>query len=185
MAAAKTKPQMKLNRDLKKAIHSGDGYDDYMTVYQFQMQKLALMRTTLKRIRRRLEAFFMDGGEIYPDEEGVFHASIEGVELCVVYDQDGDVSDYSISGIKGKSHVAKRILNLFFDEHMIPIFENLITLTDEQLKDMDNDNTLRGLFELRDIMRGDKYLTAAAISGIEIATEEDRNELFGLVEDDE
>ena len=180
------KPQIRLNRDLKKAIHSGNGYDDYMTVYQFQMQKLALIRTTLKKVKHRIEDFFLDGGEICREDDiDVFHATLDGVDLRVVYDEDGDVSDYSITGMKGKGDVAKRILNMFFDEHLISILGDIISVTDEQLKDMDNDNTLRGLFELRDIIRGDKYLTAAAISGIDIATEEDRNELFGLMEDDE
>ena len=181
MAAAK-KPQAKLNRELKKAVHSGDGYDDYMTVYQFQQQKLAMVRNALRRAKHRIDDFFYDGGEILQTEENEFRAAIDGVELRVVYDDDGDVSEYSITGMKGKSQVAKKILNLFFDEHLIPIFEDIILLTDEQLKNMDNDNTLRGLFELRDIMRSDKYLTAAAISGLDIAMEDDPA-IFDFTED--
>lgn len=180
---AAKKPQAKLNRELKKAVHSGDGYDDYMTVYQFQQQKLAMVRNALKRAKHGIDDFYYDGGEIIQGADNVFIAVMDGVELRVVYDKDGDVSDYSITGMKGKSQVAKRILNLFFDEHLIAIFEEIIKLTEEQLKNMDNDNTLRGLFELRDIMRSDKYLTASAISGLDIAMEDDPG-LFDFTEEE-
>ncbi len=180
------KPQMKLNRDLKKAIHSGSGYDDYMTIYQFQMQKLAILRKTLRDMKYSITDFYEDGGEVsQTEEENVFHATLDGVELRVVYDHEGNVDEYSITGMRKKPDVAKRILNLFFNEHIIPIYEGIIATTEEQLKDLDNDNTLRGLYELRDIMRGDKYLTAAAISGLEIVSEDDRDIFAGIFGGDE
>ncbi|MBQ7701246.1 MAG: hypothetical protein IJT54_02470 [Candidatus Methanomethylophilaceae archaeon] len=173
---------MKLNRDLKKAIHSGSGYDDYMTIYQFQMQKLAIIRKTLRDMKHSINDFYEEGGETYETDENEFCASIDGVTLHVAYDDEGNVIEYSIKGMRKKPDVAKRILNLFFYEHIIPIFEDIIETTQEQLKNLDNDNTLRGLYELRDIMRGDKYLTAAAISGLEIVSEDDRDifaDIFG------
>lgn len=182
---AAKKPQVRFNNDLRKAVHSGDGYSDYMTVYQFLVQKLNGMKDLLRRSKHFIQDFYLEGGEVRQEDKGVFHASIDGVDLRIVFDGDGDVSEYSVTGIKRKKDVAKRILNLFFYEHLIPMVEDIILTTEEQLKDMDNDNTLRGLSELRDIIRGDKYLTSMVVSGVEIATEEDRNELFSLLEDDE
>ena len=59
---ARKTPQNRLNRDLRKAIHSGDGYDDYMTVYQFLRQKQALVTERMKIMRHRIDDFYADGG---------------------------------------------------------------------------------------------------------------------------
>ena len=182
---AAKKPQIRLNNDIKKAVHSGNGYEDYMTVYQFLKCKQDMLTRALRRIKHRMEDFYYDGGEVFQEDDSTFHASRAGVDLRIVYDGEGDVTEYTVTGIKKKSHVAERILYQFLDELFVPFFENAIAVTEEQLKNLDNDNTLRGLCELRDLIRKDTYLTTAAISGLDIMSEEYRDNLIGLMEDDE
>ncbi len=169
MVVRKT-PQQKLNRELRKAVHSGDGYEDYMTVYQFLHSKISLLNQRMRRMQRDIDTFFDDGGEIALNEEH-YDVSLDGVTLSVSYDEDGEVTDYFISGMKGKRDTVRRIMGLFFSVHMMPIYRRIISETNEQLADLDNDRTLRGMSELRDIIRGDRYLTSFAVSGVEIDSE--------------
>ena len=50
---AAKKPQIRLNNDIKKAVHSGNGYEDYMTVYQFLKCKLDMLTRALRRTAGR------------------------------------------------------------------------------------------------------------------------------------
>ena len=175
----KKSPMMRLNDNLKRAVHSGDGYDDYMTVYQFLKHKSALLANRIKKLRYTIANFFEEGGEIVSDTDDVFDVSIQGVRLTIKYDEAGDVTDYSVSGMKRKKDVVNRLLSLFFCTHMIPIYEDILLATEEQLADMDNDNVLRGMSELRDIIRGDRYLTVGSISDVKIASEDDPDP-FGI-----
>lgn len=179
----KKNPMVRLNDNLKRAVHSGDGYDDYMTVYQFLMQKAALLSTRIKKLRYTIASFFEEGGEIVTEREDTFDVTIHGVRLTIVYDEAGDVTDYSVSGMKRKKEVVDRLLSLFFCTHMIPIYEDILCKTKEQLADMDNDNVLRGMTELRDIIRGDRYLTVGSISDMKIASEDDPDP-FGIFEEE-
>lgn len=182
---AKKTPQNKLNRDLRKAIHSGDGYDDYMTVYQFLRQKQALVTERMKIMRHRIDDFYADGGEAYQKKDGTFRVILDGVTLSIAMDDSGEVTGYEMDGIKGKQDVVRRILSLFFCLHMMPVYAKILDVTAEQIADMDNDNVLRGMSEIRDLIRGDKYLTASSIMGTDIRTEEDPADPFGVFSEEE
>ena len=132
---AKKTPQNKLNRDLRKAIHSGDGYDDYMTVYQFLRQKQALVTERMKIMRHRIDDFYADGGEAYQKKDGTFRVVLDGVTLSITMDDSGEVTGYEMDGIKGKQDVVRRILSLFFCLHMIPVYAKILDVTAEQIAD--------------------------------------------------
>lgn len=168
--AVKRTPQQKLNRELRRAIHSGDGYDDYMTAVQFMQAKVSLLKQRMLRMQGDIDRFFDEGGEITCEDE-VFNVHIDGVTLLVRYDGDGEVSEYTVSGMRGKRDVVRRLLGLFFCVHLIPVYKGIVEATAEQLADMDNDRTLRGMSELRDLIRGDRYLTSYAVSGLDVDTE--------------
>ena len=100
-------------------------------------------------------------------------------------DDSGEVTGYEMDGIKGKQDVVRRILSLFFCLHMMPVYAKILDVTAEQIADMDNDNVLRGMSEIRDLIRGDKYLTASSIRGTDIRTEEDPADPFGVFSEEE
>lgn len=181
----KPRPQIRLSKELKKAVHSGGGWEDYATVCQFEAHKVAVLDKRLRIMRHALDDFYLDGGTVEgPPEEktedGVFRMALDGAVMEIVYAADGTVKGYTVSGMNGSGAVHRRMLSLFFCLHLIPVYENIIEATKEQLADIDNDNVLRGIAEIRELLREDRYLTAAAISGVDISTEdEDPFDLFG------
>lgn len=181
---SKRTAQNRLNKDLRKAIHSGDGYEDYITVYQFLKQKQALVTERMRLMRHRIDDFYDEGGEATMDRDRNLTLSLNGVVMHVYVDGDGEISGYDLNGIRGKREVVQRLLSLFFCLHMLPIYGSIVQTTVEQLADMDNDNVLRGMTEIRDIIRGDKYLTVSSLLGTDIRTENDIDP-FGLFTEEE
>ena len=179
MAIRKT-AQIRLNDELKKAVHSGSGWYDYKVTVQFLNSMKDLLRNNIQSARAELSLFFGGGGVIEEDDSGdVFDLSFDGVNVHIVYD-GGEVSEYTVSGMKGRRDVVQRLLSLFFYDRMLPKYENMVVEIDRMLADLDNDTTLRGLSELREIIRGDRYMTVSAISGLPIRDESDDGyDLFG------
>lgn len=178
MATAR-KPAVRFNKELRKAIHSGDGYDDYMTLYQFEKYKLSVLNQRIRRMQHAIDEFFDDDGEI--DHQGqLFEVSLGETKLKVLFDDAGEVTDYSLTGIKGRRDVVDRIMGLFFSVYLLPVYKRIIAATEEQLADLENDSILKGMCEIRDIIRGDRYLTSFAVSGTDLSSEaDDLYELFG------
>jgi len=171
--------QNRLNRDLRKAVHSGDGYDDYMRIYQFLRQKQNIVNERMRIMRHRIDDFYNDGGTV-TEGDGSFTVSLSGVSVHIGFDVEGDVSSYKVDGMKGKRDTVERILSLFFCLHMMPVYRHILETTMEQIADMDNDNVLRGLSEIRELIRGDRYLTASSIAGTELRSEDDIPDPFGI-----
>ncbi len=171
--------QNRLNRDLRKAVHSGDGYDDYMRIYQFLRQKQNIVSDRMRIMRHRIDDFYGDGGNV-TEENGLFTLSLSGVLLHIGFDADGEVSSYGVEGMKGRRDTVERMLSLFFCLHMMPVYRHILETTAEQIADMDNDNVLRGMSEIRELIRGDRYLTASSLAGAELRSEDDIPDPFGL-----
>lgn len=182
MAVTKTRAGLKLNRELRKAVHSGNGYDDYMTVYQFEQGKIAELTRRIARMQHEIDGYYEAGGKLIEDPEGVFTLALAGVRMKISYDGSGEVTGYAVDGIKGHRDTVWEMLSLFFCTHLMPIYERILDRTADQIADMDNDNVLKGLCEVRDIIRGDRYLTTAAVSGVNINTESDTDP-FGIFDD--
>lgn len=173
MATATAKRMgLKLNRELRKAVHSGDGYDDYMTIYQFLQAKVGLIKQRMAGMERSVDSFYEKGGKITMDSgSGECVVTYGDVCITVIYDAEGDVTDYSVRGLKGRREVLWFMLGLFFCVRLIPVYRGIIAQTEEQLANLDNDNVLRGMSEIRDLIRGDKYLTVAAIGDMDVSAE--------------
>lgn len=169
-----TAPKMpfRFNNELKKAVHSGDGYEDYKTVYQFLQEKIDVLQYRLNRMQKHIDDFYGRGGTI-ESEDGSHVVSIDASKIRITYDGDGDVTGYSVEGLKGRREYVWYMLGLFFSTHLMPIYGQIVEDTREQLRDIDNDNILRGIAEVRDLIRGDRYLTSAAVSNMKISAEED------------
>lgn len=166
------KPMFRFSRDLKKAVHSGEGYDDYMTVYQFLQEKIGILQYRINRMQKHIDDFYDEGGVITHDGN-VYTVELGESKITVLYDESGSVTGYSVEGLKGRREFVWYMLGLFFSTHLMPIYQKIIDSTQEQLKDVDNDNILKGISEIRDLIRGDRYLTAAAVSNLKIASEDD------------
>ena len=178
---AKTRTQIKFSRALKAAVHSGDGWDDYTTLVQFLNQKVALIELKASETAGRIDGFFEDGGTVDDEGEGIMHASFGGTELRAVFGPGGDVEEYTLSHARRSS--VERIWQLFRDQCLLTAYSSIIARTRESLKDLDNANTIEGLRELRCMIRGDRYLTAAAVTGLDVAVEDDQDLLSCLEEE--
>lgn len=173
MTRNQSRAQLRLNTELKKAVHSSDEYEDYMALVQFLVKQKTILALRLSRIIEQLEWFEASGGSITHDPD-LKCTSIQYMDLeyTVEYRDDGSVSKYTV--VNPDNQVAVEYVHkIFFCAYIRPMYSDKIDLIDEQLADIDNDNVLKGIGEIRKSIRGDKYLTTAAISGASIQSEED------------
>lgn len=172
---------LRLNPELKKAVMSSDEYDDYIILVQFLTGQRSLLYSRLERITGMLNEFELNGGIIKNDGNVT---TIEFNTLCytVEYRDDGSVGKYTVEN-PDNSVAVDWIHRIFFAAYIRPIYADKIDGLNEQLRDIDNDNVLKGIGEIRRSLRGDRYLTTAAISGASIQSEDDVDP-FGIFGDD-
>lgn len=169
--ATQMKMQLRLSSELKKAVHSQDEYEDMMTLVQFLVKEKSVLSQRLARITAQLAVFRTAGGEIV-NSDGSTVIKFDDLVYTVKYDKDGCVSEYTVKN-PGNSIGVEHIHRIFFCAYIRPWYVQKIEQLDEQLADIDNDNTLRGIAEIRKAIRGDKWLTIASISGTSVQSEED------------
>lgn len=168
---AQPKAQIKLNRELKRAVHSGDEYDDYQAIMQFLNKQRSILAFRLRRIEMAINDFYNAGGEM-EKVDNVLNVSFGDLRYTVVYNSLEQVEEYHVKHPGNKNEV-EYCHKIYYCSHMRPKFASTIKKLDEQLADLDNDNTLRGIFEIRNAIRGDRWLTMSAVSGVGIQREDD------------
>lgn len=173
------KSQMKLNSQLKKAIHSSDEYEDYMTLVQFLVKEKSILSLRMARIIAKLSSFEAGGGVI-EHQEGGTRVSYGDIVYVISYREDGSIRRYYVDN-PDDSVGAEYCHEIFWCSYIRPYYADKIAQIDKQLADIDNDNVLKGIGEIRKLLRQDRYMTAAAISGTMIQSEEDLDPygLFG------
>lgn len=180
---APPKAQIRLNKELKKAVHSAEEYEDYLTLIQFLTKERSILATRLKRIEMAISEFYSAGGDI-TSEDGVVKVSFGELKYVIVFDENGDVEQYSVRN-PGDKYETEYAHKIFFCSYIRPYYQTRVKNIEDQLADLDNDNTLRGICELRDVIRGDRWLTTSAVSGIKIQKEEDVDPYGVFDEEDE
>ena len=176
------KPQLRLSNELKKAVHSHEEYEDMMTLVQFMVKERSELAMRLSRITMQLEIFYAAGGKIIKGDKTVT-ITFENFSYVIRYNEDGDVCEYTVhnpSNTIGVDHAHR----IFFCSYIRPWYVQKLKEIEEQLADIDNDNTLRGIAEIRKAIRGDKWLTISSISGTAIQSEEDIDP-FGIFGSDD
>lgn len=181
---APPKAQLRLNKELKRAVHSGDEYEDYLTLVQFLVKERSILALRLQRLESALAEFYTAGGKI-TEEDGTVNVTFGDLQYVIKFGPGGDVEHYSVRnpGGKGETEAAHK---MFFCTYIRPYYESRVKVIDEQLADLDNDNTLRGICEIREAIRGDRWLTMSTVSGVDIQREEDIDPygVFGREEDE-
>lgn len=178
---ATPKPQLRLSTELKKAVHSREEYEDMMTLVQFMVKERSEIALRLSRISAQLEIFVAAGGRIVNEDKSTT-ITFGDLTYSIRYNDDGDVCEYTVrnpSNTIGVDHVHR----IFFCAYIRPWYLQKLQQIEEQLADIDNDNTLRGIAEIRKAIRGDKWLTISAISGTAVQSEEDVDP-YGIFGDD-
>lgn len=168
-----TKAGLKLNRELRKAVHSGDQYEEYKTTYQYNLGYMAWVREIISRMEAEIDAYYADGGALEVIDEHDWHLVIGDTEMDIRLDDDGNVQEYTRRHVHGHMPEVRRMQMMFFAANMLPIYKQILETVQECQKDLDDANIVKGLSEIREIIRGDKYLTVAAVSGVGISEEED------------
>lgn len=181
MSNRKNNPNFRLSTDLKKAIHSSDEYDDYITLHQFLTKQQSVLAERMKRIVKVLADFETSGGKI-KTEDKTTTIELGKLRYTVTYREDETVEKYTVENPDEQESV-EQIHKIFFAGYILPLYESKLNEINKQLTDLDNDNTLKGIFEIRKAIRRDKYLTTAAISGTVIQSEDDVDPL-GIFGDD-
>lgn len=171
---ANNKPQMRLNKELKKAIHSGDGYDDYMTLKQHYEQQKGIVTHRIKKLEAQINDFVQNGGRAGCKPSGV-EITKGGVNYVVEFNDHGDVCRYEVTRKDASKEDVSELHKLFFAMYLLPKYATSLKSIDLSLANMDNDNTLKGMASLRDQIRKDQYLTMGAISGVDIGIESDHD----------
>lgn len=166
---------LRLNQELKKAVLSSDGYDDYVTLVQFLTKQRSLLMTRMIRVIEELHNFEKMGGIIDFDNDTVT-IQLDTLKYTVEYREDGSIGRYSVEN-PDNSDAVEYVHRIFFAAYIRPIYADKLQLLDEQLDDIDNDNVLKGMGEVRRAIRGDKYLTVEAAAGTSIQLEEDADPL--------
>lgn len=165
------KAQMKLNLELKRAVQSGDDYDEYVAIVQFMQKQRSKLAIRLKEMDAAIDEFYRTGGTMKQDEN-VLTISHGNLQYTIVYDADGQIVEYLVKN-PGEHNKLEYVHRIYFCAYWRPYFESKIKNLDEELADLDNDNTLRGIFEVRKSIRGDRWMTMSALSGVNIQKEED------------
>lgn len=170
---------MRLPREVKRAIYSGEGYENYKTLVQFHTRTQTLLEARIHAMEEFTSEFYESGGTMEETEDGCTVAMGE-TRYTVAFGKDGRVARYSVENPLDED--AMRYLHgLFFVLYMLPIYRSTLEHVKRGLADMENSNVLKGLDQIRKVIRDDKYLTVAAISGLEVRVEEevDPFEVFG------
>lgn len=157
-----------------------------MTFVQFLRAKITLLTDRKAAAEVELESFRAMGGKaVYDAENGTYTVSHGETVYTVRYGKDGTVAEYNVRNPLNKESMSL-LHRVFFATYMLPKYEAIIESTQETLRNLDNDSTLRGMGEMRRIIRDDNYLTVAAVSGVGVDVEKDDNPfaVLGEVKDE-
>lgn len=175
---------LRLNNELKKAVSSSDEYEEFITFLQFYKKERNMLTLRLRTIETVISDFSAKGGKI-TIENGVYTCSLDDTSYRVVYGSTGEVAEYSVKlgGKKGRDTVTQ-MHKLFFAVAVKPLYTDRLADVERALKNLENDNIIRGNVELRRLIRDDKYLTVSAIGRTDIS-KEDSDDPFGIFGDDD
>lgn len=172
---------LRLPREVRKAVFSGDGYEDYKTILQFHTRSVGLIKKRIAKMEQRSAKFFADGGTMKRGGDGEVAVSMKDVVYRIRYKSDGSVASYSVENPTGNEEALHELHALYFTIYMLPVYRNTLAFLEKGIADMENSVVLKGLGILQKILREDRYLTTAAVSGLQIQDEDDVDpfEVFG------
>lgn len=178
MAGTKLGAVPHLNRELRKAVHSGEGYETYITIYQYEKGLQDALEQAKLSAEEDIRNFYRDGGQI--ERQGLnILMTFNGASLFIEYDIQGNVISYTPRPVFRHRRDIQRMMGLFFDTYMLPKYNAMLEKSKDQLEDLDNDRIIRGICEIRDLIRGDRYMTVNAVSGMG-TSEEDSTDSLGI-----
>ena len=165
---------VRLNNEIKKAIHSGDGYHEFKTLMQFYGE----MKTAAEKVRKdmdnNVQRFLSIGGDLQYADDGMIIATYSKVTLGIRFDDE----DKEIAEIKyvndTKLKIMSDLADVIYQFKMIPHVDDMMQMIQDMNVDLENDNALRGLVEIRNTFRSDPHLTAFGISGISLKNPDDK-----------
>lgn len=175
------KPQIRYNAEVKKAILMADEYDAYKTLTQFYRSEKDILEIRRQKALLAVHKFAEQGGSMEFDDTGCSCVvALRDVSYHVTYDEDGGVREYTV---KNPSQDENAVLYLHWMFYCATILDRLDAAIDEanvKLANLENDILIRSLSKTAGTIANDVYLTAGAVAGLDLRTEEDIDP-FGIL----
>jgi len=165
---------------------SSDEYPEFMTLLQFYTDLVKQVELRKKKIEESIQDFFAEGGDI-TREGNLVTISCEDPDTGdtltykITYASNGDVEEISYKP-KRNPVLVEKMQRMIFCITLLPFYEDMIGTFNTNLSNLKNDNVLNGLAEVRNMIRGDQYLTVGAIGGVDISRIAD-SDPFGIFEE--
>lgn len=178
------KPQIRYNAEMKKAITMGDEYDAYKTLTQFYAQEKRLLISRKAKATLAVRDFVSKGGTVEFDTE--CHrcvASFNDTSYTVEFDDEGGVERYWVENPSSDENNVLYLHWMFYCSLIIGRLDDAIAEVEIKLANLQNDILIRSVSKTAGTIAGDIYLTAGAVAGLDLRTDEDIDP-FGIIGDD-
>ena len=168
----RSKSAVRYNEEVRKAIMMGDEYEAFKTLAQFYREERRVLVSRRDRASQAVEEFAARGGTIAYDESAKrITMSLGDTSYTAEYDDDGDVTRYTVTKPTGSD-----ITYLHWMWYCSIIMDRLdaaIDAVDIKLADLENDRLIKSVAKTAGTIANDVYLTAGAVAGLDLRTDED------------
>lgn len=172
MAIRTAAKQIRVPPEVRKATVAGPGYEEYKKYTQFIGKCCSVIDSRLKLMKKATSDFYAEGGTC-EKKDGAVTIALRDTVYQVAYAPDGRVVHYSCDHPHGDTSDQLLIERLFYCLVLTPRYEQLLATFKAESADLENDVTIRGIAEIVDAIRQDKYLTMTAVSGAGIVSDQD------------
>ncbi len=168
------KPQIRWNAETRKAILMGDDYDTYKTLVQFYHQEKKVLENRRARATQAVKDFAMNGGSIEYDEESMTcYVAMGDSSYTVEYDEEGGIRRYTVENPAGDPDDILYMHWMFYCSIMLERLDSAIEQANIKLQHLENDVLIKSLSKTAGTISDDVYLTAGAVAGLDLRTDDD------------
>lgn len=165
---------IKFAGETKKAVLMTDLYEQYETMVQFYAAEIAELRARRAVLEEVLEDFGGEGGTVDYDEEA-HRARVELGEVSyeIHYDAGGEVDEYTVRNPAGDHEAVTRLHYVFYASLFLAKLDAAAEEVEKKIRDLENDVLIRSMGRVGRVLGDDVYLTAAAVTGLDLRTDAD------------
>ena len=168
------KPQIRYNAEMKKAILMGDEYDSFKTLTQFYREEKQILETRRNKTALAVKEFALRGGSIdYDLNKHECVMSLGTISYNITYTEEGGVKEYTVKNPTEDGNCALYLHWMFYCSLMLDRLDAAIDEANTKLTNLENDILIRSVSKTAGTIADDVYLTAGAVAGLDLRTDDD------------
>ncbi len=184
--AATRKPQIRFNREMRKAMLLGDSFDAYTTFIQFYKAEENLAEKRIEKLSKIIDKFVENGGTYLIDpDQNAFQITLGDVHYSLIFNNNGEIKSYYVENPNADPDLILMLHQVFYAISMMDLLENTLNEIRRKKADLENHVLINSLGQVANTIAGDIYLTAGAIAGLDLRTEKDVDPLDLFGDDDD